>query len=1087
MSNFVHIHLHSFYSQLDGLNSPEAIVKTAVEHGSPAIAITDHRNTNGHIKFYQECQKYGIKPLLGVEINETDDMTIKSRKERKDLGYDDYHLVLLPVNNEGYRDLLKVVTIAATEGYFDKTEQITATRLEQYGKNLISTSACLGGRIPKLLVADRYKDACYWAAYFKSIFHKFYLEVQPNGTPEQDLVNHNLIQMSRELHIPLVVGCDAHYLKPEHAKAHEAFLCIQTGSNLEDPNRFRFPGGPVYYIWSPEEIEHWVIKNKIPYEALENTLVIADTCNVTLDLGTFKLPNFPLPNGVSQEEYLRQWAYQELDLKFGGLPKYEEYLTRADYELNIICQKGYAGYFLILADIMQFCRNNGILYGPGRGSAAGCLISYLIRITKVDPIKHNLLFERFLNPDRPSAPDIDIDISDVRREEVIEYVRQKYGHVALIATYSKLHVKSSARDLGRVLGLPFKEVDILSSLVPQKMPDQSDVNLEKYILVKNNYDEAVYKWGKTKADKLLNQINMFMEIIGKYPDFWYYLENIEGAVRAVGNHAAGVIIAPGPITNWASLVTSNKTVCSLDMNDVDTIGLLKVDLLGLKTISVVDEIAKEVNIDVDKIPLDDEATLKIYQEGKTHGVFQVAGDGITRYTRMVKPYTFDDLVDILALYRPGPLDATTETGRTIADQYIYNREHPDEIAYIHPDLKEIYAPTYGVLIYQEQVMQICQKLAGYSLAQADSFRKVIGKKKIDEVEGLRQSFVKGGVQNGYPEELMTTLFEQIKKFAGYAFNKSHSCSYALLSYITAYLKAHYPAEFMVHLLTSEADDATKTLVNIQECRRLGIPILPVDVNASKVNFILEQQDDKKAIRYAFSAIKGVGQIASEIVVNNAPYESLEDFVIRIDGRKVNKKVAKLLIKAGCFDRFEKNRLKLVNQYLFDIRKLKEDDKNIREDESAWSDEMKSTLERDLFGFYLSFHPASTLPTSCWITQAYNKPFILSGLITGIREFKDKNKKQMAIITLDTMNGQIAVYFFHKQWERMRKSVMKAFSKPPELLSLTVKKRKFNGLSIEAIKIHQIHEVLEEQKRKEEFAFVTPVRSHPFIGPMPFYS
>lgn len=1085
MSSFVHLHVHSHYSVLDGLLAPKQIAAFAAEHRQPAIAVTDHRNTAAHVKFYKACRAAGVKPILGVEIQETDDMRVKSRKERQQLGYDDYHLVLLPVNQEGYRNLLQAVSIAATEGYFDKTEQITVTDLAGYGKGIIALSACLAGRIPRLLLAGRYHDACSWAAYFASIFDGFYMELQTNDTQEQVYVNQQLIRMANELRIPLVVTCDAHYATPDDALAHDAFLCIQTGKKLTDENRLRFAGGPTYYLWRPEEVEQWAKTNGIPYQALENTLAIAQACNVDIPIGQQHIPSFPLPEGESQEDYLRRWCLQALKARFAGHPRYREYADRLVYELDVICTKGYAGYFLILADILRFCREQGIPYGDGRGSAAGCLVSYLLEITRVDPLQHGLYFDRFLNPERPSMPDIDTDISDLRRDEVIEYVRQRYGHVAQIATYNTLHVKSAVRDIGRVLGVDLKKVETMADLVPLKMPDQSEVTWEKYTLALNDFSAAVEKWGQTEAERLRSKAAKFMELAQPINHFLPVLTAIQGAVRAVGIHAAGVLIAPEPLHYWCSLVASpGRVVCSLDMDDVDDLGLLKVDLLGLRTVSVVDEIARKVGVDLSAIPLDDQKTLDLYRQGITHGIFQLSGDGITRYTRQVKPRCFDDLVDILALYRPGPLDAVMETGRTIADQYIYNREHPDQITYAHPDLEPILAPTHGVLIYQEQVMALCQKLAGYTLGGADSFRRVIGKKKVDEVEKLRQEFVEGGVRNGYPAELMELLFEQIKKFSGYAFNKSHSCSYALLSYKTAYLKAHYPAEFMTELLSSEVDDADKVLANIQECRRLGIPILPVDINASKEDFIIGRTPEGiPAIRYALTAIKGVGRSAAEEVVKHQPYTSLADFVERVDGRPVHRKVVALLIDAGCFDCFDPNRYRVYNQYMFDLRRLKETDKLRRKDEGEWTDQKRLELEKALFGFYMSSHPAADLPTSHWPTKPYDKLFPLSGLLLEVREFDDKLGRPMATAVLDTVFGQAKVYIFSTQWSRYRDLLVK-----DKVVSMLAKKRHFRDL-LEVVKVYRdVRESKAEQEAYLAAALRVPIRSHPAaLGPMPFYA
>lgn len=687
----------------------------------------------------------------------------------------------------------------------------------------------------------------------------------------------------------------------------------------------------------------------------------------------------------------------------------------------------------------------------------------------------------FLNPFRESLPDIDVDIGHEDRDEVIEYVRQTYGNVAQIATYSILHPKGAVRDVCRVLGIPYKEADILSGIIPNKMPDQSDISLEKFFMPLNDMAEAEERWGKNDAERIKGAAERFLKAAEPYPLLLPILHRLEGSVRAVGIHAGGVLIAPSDLTNYCSLVASpGKIVCSLDMDDVDDYGLLKVDLLGLRTVSVLHQTMTRAGVNLDKIPLDDARVYRLYQEGNTHGIFQVAGGGITQYAKQVKPARFSDLVDILALYRPGPLDALTESGRTIAEQYIYNRQHPDEISIPHPDLEQIYKDTWGVMIYQEQVMDICQKLAGYSLGGADTFRRIVGKKKVDEVEKLRQEFiygsdeVPGGLKLGYSEELLNMVFDQIKAFSGYAFNKSHSCAYAHLSYQTAYLKTYYPVEFMCSLLTNEQHNPDKTMANIAECRRMGIPILPVDVNKSSNEFVIETTPDgMKAIRYGFAGIKDIGEAVASEIIRHQPYESLDDLVKRVEGRRVHKRVMRTLILAGIFDSFDPNRYAVLNHYMFDIRKFKPEQTECPPPDS-WSDEERYRLDRELFGFTISGHPAERLPNKHWEYQPLDKPFYISGIVSKINAFNDKRGREMATVILDTPFGECKVYVFASLWRRFS-PLLSAAMNNWGLLTLLVKKRHFVRQDLlEAIKVRTPDEVAEEWERYLTECLTTPV-------------
>lgn len=1081
---YVSIHNHTTYSTLDGLVKIDELVNRAAEFGMPALAITDHRNTSAHVKFYKDCKKAGIKPILGVEANETEDRTIHSRRERIDKGYDDYHLVLLAKDNDGLKNLYKIVSDASTIGYFDKTEQTDLSVLSGLSKGIIASSACLAGRIPKLILQGDIKKAKEWAGIFNELFDEFYLEVQPNSTEDQAKVNNALLEISKSLNIPLVLGIDTHYLDSSDADVHEILLCIQTGKTLADEKRMRFSGGPEYYLWSPEEVKRWVTSSGLPIDVIKNTLHIAEACNVELNLGGYKLPVYTPEDGSTPEEYLRRVCIEELEKRYPGK---ENYRHRLETELSVIISKGFASYFLILRDIMNFCDRQGIPRGGGRGSAAGCLIAYLLDITKIDPIANGLYFERFLNPYRQSLPDIDVDIGHEDRDKVIEYVRQVYGNVAQIATYSLSHLKGAVRDICRVLGVPYKDADIIAKIVPDKMPDQSDISLEKFFLPLNNMEEAISRWGQTDAEKIQKSAEAFKKAVEQYPLLLSAIKSIEGSVRAVGIHAGGILITPTELTDYCSVLASpGKIVCSLDMDDIDDFGLLKVDLLGLKTVTILHETATRVGVDLNNIPFDDEKVYKLYQEGNTHGVFQVAGGGITQYVKQVKPTRFSDLVDILALYRPGPLDAMTESGRTITDQYIYNREHPKSITVPHPDLEQIYKDSWGVMIYQEQVMAVCQKIAGYSLGGADEFRRVIGKKKVDEVEQLRQEFiygsdnVPGGLKLGYDEDFLNMIFDQIKAFSGYAFNKSHSCAYAYLSYQTAYLKTYYPVEFMCSLLTSEQHSIDKTMANITECRRMGIKVLPVDVNHSSSGFIIETlPDGTKAIRYGFAGIKDIGEKVASEIIKHQPYKSLEDLVTRVEGRTIHKGVMRTLIMAGVFDTFNPNRYAVLYEYLFDIRKFKPEKEECPLPDD-WSEERRYELDREYYGFTISGHPADDLPNKHWAQQPTDSLFYISGMVVKVNTFKDKRGREMATVVLDTPFGECKVYVFANLWEK-HSHLLSSAAGNWKLVTFLVKKKRFIKRDlIETVKVYTAEEAVAEQQRRLVERLTAPVKRYSVI-------
>jgi len=886
---FTHLHVHSHYSLLDGLSKIPELLDYAKEQGMDSIALTDHGNMYGVVEFYKEAKKREIKPIIGSEAYIAYE-TINDK--RPNIDHRQYHLVLLVKDKKGYENLVQLTTKAWLLGFYYKP-RVDKNLLREHSQGLIALSACLKGEIPQAILNNDFKKAERLALEYLDIFGKgnFYLELQHHpGIPEQAIANKGLIEISKKYKIPLVATNDCHYLRPEDADAQDILMAINTDRKADDPERLTMKKDD----FSLRPIERMVEDFKDVPEAIANTQEIVNRCNFEFELGEIRLPKFKLPNGKNADEYLRELVYDGFKIKYGKNLK-KEVVDRIEYELSVIKQTGFASYFLIVADFVNWAKKSGIIVGPGRGSAAGSIVSYLLNITEIDPLKYNLLFERFLNPERISMPDIDIDFADNRRDEVIRYVTEKYGenHVAQIITFGTMAARAVVRDVGRAMNYSYNLCDQIAKMIPFGM------NLEKAL---HESQELHHLYHTDEDVKKLIDTGM----------------KLEGVVRHASTHAAGVVITREDINKVIprQRPTQNEDaiVTQYEMHSIEDLGLLKIDFLGLKTLTVIENVVYKIKerynkeIDIRKIPLDDEETYNLICKGDTTGVFQLESAGMKRYLKELKPSEFEDIIAMVALYRPGPMDLIPE--------YIARKHNRKEIEYLHPKLEPILKNTYGICVYQEQLMQIAQRLAGFSLAEADILRKAVGKKIRKLLEEQREKMINGMINNGISKDTAEKIWEWIEPFARYGFNRSHSCCYAMIAYWTAFLKAHYPAEFMASLMTSEQNDIERIAFLINECKKMKIKVLPPDVNESDGDFTVVGDQ----IRFGLNAIKNVGHNIVEVIVkerkNYGKFTSVSNFIERIQSKDLNKKSLEALIKAGALDCLEER-----NKLLFNLEKL----------------------------------------------------------------------------------------------------------------------------------------------------------------------
>jgi len=962
-SRFVHLHCHTEYSLLDGANKVDKLFERIKALKQPAVAMTDHGNMFGAVEFYREAISHGVKPIIGCEIY----VAPASRFERKgvDKGPREYnnHLILLAMNQQGYRNLCKLVTLGYMEGFYYKP-RIDKELLQEFNTGLIALSACLQGEVSQTLSAGHFEKAKLAAETYASIFgDRYYIEIQDNKLAEQEKVNRLLVELAKETSIPVVATNDCHYGERADFHAHDVLLCVQTGKTINDDNRLKMETDELY-LKSAEEMTRGF--DYCP-GAVERTLEIADRCNVEIEFGKYHFPTFTPPKEISLDDYLDEQAHQGLEERLEGVTDPEtrkSYAERLEYELDVIKRMQFPGYFLVVADFINYAKRSGIPVGPGRGSSAGSLVAYALRITDLDPIRHVLLFERFLNPERRSMPDIDVDFCIRGRAQVIQYVKDKYGadRVAQIATFGTLKAKAAIRDVGRALGFSFAETDTIAKLIPAPKqgfdyPLAESMRMEPRLpeLIKN--DPRV----KTLMDHALR---------------------LEGLVRHASTHAAGVVLSNLPLVDHLPLFVDKEggIVTQFDMSCVEKIGLVKFDFLGLKTLTLIHDCLKLIDatrgekIDLNHLPLDDKKTYRTLCNGNTTGVFQLESGGIREMTVKIRPNCFEDLVAILALYRPGPLDSG------MAEEYIKRKHGREKIKYLHPLLETILKDTYGVIVYQEQVMQIAQVLAGYTMGDADMLRRAMGKKDPEEMAAQRERFVEGARGKKIDDKIAAEIFDQMETFARYGFNKSHSAAYALVSYQTAYLKTHYPVEFIATLMTSEMGDTDKVIKNLAECRGKDIEVLAPDINESRADFT----PVGSKIRFGLAAVKNVGEKAVEVILEtrakDRPFESLFDFCRRVDTTAVNRRVIESLIKCGAFDSTQVSRARMFGA-LDDAMKAgqahqRDQSSNqidifgmlgaptrggkkagdIYPQVSEWSTQEALAFEKEALGFYITGHP-----------------------------------------------------------------------------------------------------------------------------------
>ena len=1008
---FTHLHVHSHYSLLDGLPKIDQLLDYVQELGMDSVALTDHGNIYGAVEFYKKAKERGIKPILGCEMYLAFE---KMTQERPNIDDKRYHLVLLVKNEEGYKNLVKLLTKAHLEGFYYKP-RIDEELLAKHSKGLIALSACLAGKIPKMILAKKVSEAEKTAKFSQEIFGKdnFYLEIQhhPNSR-DQKIANRGIILISKKFGIPLVATNDVHYLKPEDAEAQDILMLINTGADPNDPERLTLKEDD-FSLRKPEQM----IKDfkEIP-EAIENTQKIAASCNFQFELGKIKLPTFEVPSEKNQDQYLEELCFEGLKKRYGLKPQ-KEVLDRLNYELSVIKQTGFASYFLIVQDLVNWAKENRIVVGPGRGSVAGSLIAYLLNITNVDPLKYNLLFERFLNPERISLPDIDLDFTDRRRDEVIQYVAQKYGRdkVAQIITFGTMAARVVVRDVGRALNYTYSYCDQIAKMIP------FGFSLDKTLATVEEFRQAYLQ--DPQAKKLID-----------------FAKKLEGVARHASTHACGVVISKTPLDNIVPLQHPTQDdqaiVTQYEMYSIEDLGLLKMDFLGLKNLTIIEDTLSRIykvqgkSVNIENIPLDDKATFRLLQKADTISVFQLESDGVRRYLKELKPTELEDIIAMVALYRPGPM--------ALIPEYIAGKHKKKKIEYLHPKLKPILESTYNIPVYQEQVMKIVQELAGFTLSEADVLRKAIGKKIRKLLMDQKEKFIEGCKKNKIDENIAQKIWHWFEPFARYSFNRSHAAAYAMIAYQTAYLKAHFPVEFMASVLTSEKADVERIGFLISECKKMGMEVLNPDINESLENFTVV---GPQMIRFGLLAIKNVGYNVVEAIVRErkgqGPYQSIADFLNRINSKDLNKKSLESLIKAGVFDKIAER-----NQLLFNLEKLLEsarETQRVREagqrglfDGMARPVEIqlastnpatkaeKLSWEKELLGLFVTSHPLEdfkkvlekkVLPLSKISQDLTGKIVRIGGVISSIKKIITRNGKPMLFTQLEDESNKIEVVVF----------------------------------------------------------------------------
>ncbi len=1031
MQEFTHLHVHTVYSLLDGYSPLDQLLDEAKAHGMEALAITDHGNMHGVVQFYKEAKKRGINPILGCEVYTA--FADYREKDPKDRGQ--YHLVLLAENETGFKNLMHIVSEGYVHGFYYRP-RVDRTVLRKYKDGIIATSACLGGEVQAQLLSGNIDRARDLALEYRDLFGEgnFFLELQDHGMREQKLVNRLLIQLSDETGIPLIASNDVHYVKQEDAAVHDALLCIQTGKKLADTDRMRFEGTQ-FYLKSGEEMRE--LFPDVP-EALENTMKIARRCHVDLDFSTMHLPGFTAPDGMNNGSYLRRLVEEGLHERYTEIS--DTIRSRAEFELQTIESMGYVDYFLIVWDFIRYARSKDIIVGPGRGSAAGSIVSYALGITNIDPLAYDLLFERFLNPERVSMPDIDIDFCYERREEVIRYVVDKYGedHVAQIVTFGTMAARGAIRDVGRVMDLPYQKVDRVAKMVPAEL----NITLHRALEIGRDLKEAY------ETDE---EVKEMLDIA----------RQVEGLPRHTSTHAAGVVISKEPITNYVPLcINSGAVATQYTMTELEELGLLKMDFLGLRTLTVLQDtvhmIEKEhgKTIDLDTIDLNDPAVLKHFHDADTIGIFQFESRGMRSFLRELKATRFEDLIAANSLFRPGPMQEIPH--------YVESKHHPEKVTYMHDKLRPILEKTYGIIVYQEQVMQIVQEIGGFSLGDADLLRRAMGKKKRDVMAQGRERFVHGGedpqgrytvgaVANGVPETIAHQIYDQMAVFADYAFNKSHSAAYALVAMQTAWLKHYYPVEYMAALLSSVIGQNTQIALYLSETKKMGITLLPPDVNRSKKKFDVEDG----AVRFGLLAIKSLGAgVIDEIVKERqkGPYTSFRNFLERVMAAgSLQKKAVENLIWAGAFDTLHGNRAELIGIFEQEMDAISHLNKNNLVGQYSFFDEVPDAAEiphrpefarrlrlqreKEVLGLYLSDHPLkdhqelietkSTFSTLDFTDAEEErlaldrKPVVYIGLLTARSDLMTKKNEPMSFLTVEDLYGEAEIIVFPKLFQKVR--------------------------------------------------------------------